>query len=235
MNITPGVTPNPEPHSVEFVQSLKLETQLTPLLGSAASWSHDSEVQSHLSTIRGKAKESAERLAKITADLTVTPPVMHNNAFKVASELANTAEATQRFLEGRAKDYMAWSNEIMDKRLSRDPAKEARYTKVETWIAEQAKNGDGGYRNIREAIEEDPEFAQVAYNTSYRILGLPKDHALDFAEKAVKRWAPEALEYIDRASELERLAKKYPAFVQSVHASFYSKHELAKMATRFNG
>lgn len=182
-----------------------------------------------------KAKESAERLARITADLTVTSPVKHNNAFKVATDLANNAEATQRFLEGRAKDYMAWSNEIMDTRLSRDPAKEARYTKIETWIAEQAKNGDGGYRNIREAIEEDPEFAQVVRNTSWRILGLPKDHAVDFAEKAIKHWAPEALEYIDRSLELDRLAKKYPGFIASVHSSFYSKHELAKMATRFNG
>lgn len=158
---------------------------------------------------------------------------MHDNAFKVANDLANSAAATQRVLEARSKDYIAWSQAIMDERFAPDPTKDASNTEIARWVKDEAKNGDGGYRNIREAIDENLAFANVIYNTDWRLLGLPKDQAQDFKERAVKRWAPEALEYIDRALELDRLAAKYPLFSKRVHSSFYSKHELAKMATRF--
>lgn len=88
------------------------------------------------------------------------------------------------------------------------------------------------YTKIREAITDDPDFALTMYNTNWRLLGLPEDHAHGFKEKVVETYAPEALEYIDTSLKLGKLAKRYPAFIASVHSSFYSPIELAKVRTR---
>ncbi|MFT3976932.1 MAG: hypothetical protein QM688_07450 [Sphingomonas bacterium] len=182
-----------------------------------------------LTNIHGKASSAAEKLARITKDLTVTAPVQHHNAYGVATDLANAAEATQRALESRAKEYFTASESALDNRFKADPAREGVYLRCVDWFAREAKNGEGnGYRNIREAVTDDPDFAVAMYNYSWRLMGLPKDHAFTFKEKAVEKFAPEALDYIERSHKLDRLAKKYPAFNAAVHSSFYSLIELTR-------
>jgi len=151
-------------------------------------------------------------------------------------DLANAAEVTQRALESRSKEYFTASESALDNRFKADPAREGVYLRCVDWFAREAKNGEGnGYRNIREAVTDDPDFAVAMYNYSWRLMGLPQDHAFTFKEKAVEKFAPEALDYIERSHKLDRLAKKYPAFNASVHSSFYSIIELNKMQTRYDG
>jgi hypothetical protein len=101
------------------------------------------------------------------------------------------------------------------------------------WIASQAKNPDNGYTEIRKAIDEDPDFALTMYNSSYRLLGLPNDQAEKFKERIVEKYAPDAMNYIDRGLKLGQLAKRYPAFSAKVKSSFYSPFEYAKVASRY--
>lgn len=209
-----------------------MPTQRGKLIGSLDSFANDSEVQSALTNLHTKAHESAELIGRVSADLTVTTPVRHENAAKVAKRLADAAETTQRFLEGKAKDYTASSESIMGTRFVPNPARDATYMRCADWIAREAKNGEGnGYKAIREAID-DPDFALTLFNTNWRLLGLPEGHAHSFKEKVVEKYAPEALEYIDTSLKLGKLAKRYPAFIASVHSSFYSPIELAKVRTR---
>jgi hypothetical protein len=211
---------------------LLLPTQRGKLIGNPDSFANDADVQSALTSLHTRAHESAELIGRITADLTVTTPVQHENAAKVAKRLADAAETTQRFLEGKAKHYTASSESVMGTRFVPNPARDATYMRCAAWIEAQAKNGDGGYTKIREAITDDPDFALTMYNTNWRLLGLPEDHAHSFKEKVVETYAPEALEYIDTSLKLGKLAKRYPAFIASVHSSFYSPIELAKVRTR---
>ena len=229
---TPGFTPVNTAEATQFVQDLLLPTQRGKLIGNPDSFPNDSDVQSALTSLHTRAHESAELVGRITADLTVTTPVRHENAAKVAKRLAEAAETTQRFLEGKAKDYTASSESIMATRFTPNPARDATYMRCAAWIEAQAKNGDGGYANIREAITDDPDFALTMYNTSWRLLGLPDEHAFAFKEKIVEKFAPEALEYLDTSHKLGKVAKRYPTFISSVHSSFYSPLELAKVRTR---
>ena len=232
MNTTPGFTPVQTAEAVEFVQQLRLPTQRLPMLGDPASFENDNVVYNAIKEVHMAADSSAELIGRISQDLTVTEPVRHEKASKVANKLAATAEATQRTLEARANELVNASGEIMGTRFVADPARNAIHTRALDWIAREAKNGDGGYTNIREAILDDPDFALTMYNHSWRLLGLPEDVVLDFKEKIIKKFAPEALEYLDTSIKLNRLAKRYPGFIANVHASFYSPIELAKLRTR---
>jgi hypothetical protein len=202
------------------------------LLGDPDSFKDDSVVYNAVKAVHSAADSSAELLGRISQDLTVTDPVRHEKAAKVADRLAATAASTQRTLETRAKEYMASCEDIMGTRFVPDPARNPLYTRCLDWIAREAKNGDGGYTNIREAIMEDHDFALTMYNHSWRLLGLPDDVVLGFKEKIVEKHAPEALKYIDTSVELNRVAKRYPGFIANVHASFYSPIEMAKLRTR---
>lgn len=231
---TPGITPVGTTEAVAFCQNLLLPTQRNAALGNPDNWSDDVAAHTALVNVHGRANSAAEKLAKISRDLTVTSPVMHHNAYKVATDLTNVAEATQRALEGRAKEYFASSEDIMENRFKPNAAREGVYLRCVDWFAREAKNGEGnGYRNIREAITDDPDFALAMYNYSWRLMGLPQDHAFTFKEKVVEKFAPEALDYIERSHKLSQLAKKYPAFSATVHSSFYSIIELNKMQTRY--
>jgi hypothetical protein len=232
---TPGVTPVQTDAAIQFCQSLVLPTQRAPLLGSPEGWSDDPIVHAALQNVHGQANESAEKIARITQDLTVTTPVRHDNAAKVAKRLAEAAEATQRVLKTRSDEYFVGSREIMETRFQPNTAREGVYMRCIDWIANQAKNPDNGYTKIREAVTDDPDFALAMYNYNWRLMGLPQDHADTFKEKVVEKFAPEALDYIERSHKLGQLERKYPAFIASVHSSFYSPIEVAKMRTRFNG
>lgn len=202
-------------------------------LGSPDSWKEDSEVHNALVNLHGKALESAQRLAKISQDLTVTRPVMHENAAKLAGQLIEAADGTAVLLERRAKEYQAAASEIMATRFTPNPARDATYMKCAAWIEAQAKNPDNGYTEIRKAIDEDPDFALTMYNSSYRLLGLPFDQAERFKERIVEKYAPDAMTYIDRGLKLAQLAKRYPAFSAKVKSSFYSPFEYAKVQSRY--
>lgn len=232
---TPGITPNPEPKSAAFCQSLLLPTQLTSMLGSPDSFADDTDISSALINIRGKAKSSAEKLALITKDETVTSPVRNQNAFNVATDLTNTAEATQRLLESRAKEYAASANSMVEERFIPDEKRLFLYDRISAWVAKQAENGDGGYGKISEAITTNSDFAMVMYNFPHQLLELPFDQFAKFRMKVVEHWVPQATRAIERSHKLGELAARYPAFSQKVHAAFYFGPELAKMRTRFNG
>lgn len=202
------------------------------MLGDPANFKNDNVVYNAMQEVHSVADSSAEMLGRISQDLTVTEPVRHEKAAKVANRLAATAETTRRTLDARAKELVNSSSEIMNTRFVADPSRMAIYTRCLDWIAREAKNGDGGYTNIREAILDEPDFALTMYNNSWRLLGLPDDVVLDFKEKIVAKFAPEALEYIDTSVKLDRIAKRYPGFIANVHSSFYSPIELAKIQTR---
>lgn len=230
---TPNVTPVATPEAVEFCQHLALPTQRALQLGSPDNWKEDSEVHTALVNLHGKAKESAERLARITADLTVTSPVRHENAAKLAGQLIEATNETAALLDRRAKEYQAAAADVLATRFKPDPARDATYMKCAAWIEAQAKNSDNGYTEIRKAIDEEPDFALTMYNTSYRLLGLPFEQAEKFKERIVEKRAPDAMTYIDRGLKLSQLAKRYPAFSDRVKSSFYSPFEYAKVQSRY--
>lgn len=232
MNTTPGFTPVPTQDAVAFCQQIRLPTQRAPMLGDPDGFAHDNVVYNALKDVHGRAESSAELLGRISQDLTVTEPVRHEKAAKVANQLAATAEATQRTLETRAKEHMAACETVMGSRFVPDPVRTPIYMRCLDWVAREAQNGDGGYTNIREAVTEDPDFALTMYNHSWRLMGLPEDVVLGFKEKVVAKFAPEALEHIESSTTLDRLAKRYPGFIAKVHSSFYSPLELAKLRTR---
>lgn len=120
----------------------------------------------------------------------------------------------------------------MGSRFVPNPTRDPIYMRCLDWIAREAKNGDGGYAHIREAITDEPDFAITMYNNSWRLMGLPEDVAVDFKEKVVQKCAPEALDHMEMSSKLKQLAKRYPGFIAKVHSSFYSPIELAKIRTR---
>lgn len=233
METTPGITPVGTPESVEFCQHLALPMQRALQLGSPDSWKDDSEVHNALVNLHGKASESAERLARITQDLTVTSPVRHENAAKLAGQLIEAADGTAVLLERRAKEYQAAASEILATRFTPDPARNPIYMRCTDWIARQAQNPDNGYTEIRKAIDDDPDFALTMHNTNWRLLGLPEEQAMKFKERIVEKYAPDAMNYIDRGLKLAQLAKRYPAFSAKVKASFYSPFEYAKVQSRY--
>lgn len=233
MDTTPGITPVGTPESVEFCQHLALPMQRALQLGSPDSWKDDSEVHTALVNLHGKASQAAERLKAVTGDLTVTSPVRHENAAKLAGQLIEAADSTAALLERKSKEYQAAASDIMASRFTPNPARDATYMRCADWIAAQAKNPDNGYTEIRKAIDEDPDFALAMYNSSYRLLGLPNDQAEKFKERIVEKFAPDAMNYIDKGLKLSQLAKRYPAFSAKVKSSFYSPFEYAKVASRY--
>lgn len=233
MNVTPGFTPVNDPKAVEFVQHLTLDTQLDAMLGNPAHFANDSDVNGGIVNVRGAARTSADKLKGITGDLTVTEPVRHEYASKIANSLVATVEATHGILVSRSKDYMTAAETIFGDRFKPNPAREGFYLRAADWMKDEAKNQNGGYANIREAVTDDPDFAVAMYNYSWRLLGLPEKDALMFKERAVEKFAPDALAHIETSHQLEKLAKRYPGFIAKVHSSFYSPLELAKLRTRF--
>ena len=232
---TPGITPNPEPASAAFCQSLLLETQLSPLLGNHANFADDPDVSAALVNIRGKAKTAAEKLALITKDLTVTSPVRNHNAFKVATDLTDAAEATQHFLTNRAREYATMADKLVTDKFVPNEKRLFLYDRISSWVAREAKNSDGGYGNISEAITTNSDFAMVMYNFPHQLLDLPFDQFVKFRMKVVDHWVPQAKRALDTSTKLDEIAKRYPAFCERVHKAFYFGPELAKMRTRFNG
>ncbi len=233
MDTTPGITPVATGEAVAFCQNLALPTQRNAQLGNPDNWKDDNEVHPVLVNLHGKASQAAERLKAITGDLTVTSPVRHENAAKLAGQLIEATNNTAAFLEQRAKEYQASAADIMAKRFAPNPARDATYMKCAAWIEAQAKNPDNGYTEIRKAIEEDPDFALTMYNTSYRLLGLPNEQAEKFKERIVDKYAPDAMNFIDRGLKLLQLSRRYPAFAANVKSSFYSPFEYAKVASRY--
>lgn len=235
MDMTPGVTPVATPQAVEFCQHLALPTARAQQLGNPDNWKDDHEVHSELVNLHGKASEAAERLKLITADQTVTSPVRHENAAKLAGKLIEAADNTAALLDRRAKEYQTAANEILASRFTPNPARNSTYVKCAEWIAGQAKNPDNGYTEIRKAIDEEPDFALTFYDTNWRLLGLPEEQVQKFKERIVEKYAPDAMNYIDRSLKLSQLAKRYPAFSAKVKSSFYSPFEYAKVASRYAG
>ncbi|WP_313229945.1 hypothetical protein [Sphingobium yanoikuyae] len=233
MDMTPGVTPVNDPKAVAFCQNLALPIQRGAQLGNPDSWKDDPDVHSALVNLHGKASEAGERLKAVKGDLTVTVPVRHENAAKLATKLIEATNDTAALLERRAKEYQGSANDILQTRFKPDPAKDARYTKIASWIEAQAKNPDNGYTEIRKAIDEDPDFALTMYNTSWRLLGLPQEQVERFKDRIDEKYAPDALACIESGMKLSQLAKRYPAFSENVKSSFYSSFELAKVRTRY--
>jgi len=233
MQTTPGFTPVATTEAVEFCQHLTLPTQRALQLGNPDSWTDDNEVHNALVNLHGKASESADRLVRVTQDLTVTVPVRHENAAKLAGRLIEAADETAALLNRKAKEYQAAASEIMATRFAPNSARDATYMKCAAWIEAQAKNPDNGYTEIRKAIDEDPDFALATYNTSHRLLGLPFEQAEKFRRRIVEKHAPDAMNYIDKGLKLSQLAKRYPAFSAKVKSSFYSPFEYAKVQSRY--
>lgn len=231
-DVTANVSLVATPEAVSFHQNTQLPTQLNAMTGNPAHYDYDTDIQTALVNLQGKAKEGSQFVARLTQDEVRTLPLKHQEASKLAGRIIEMAEGTQRLIESKAKAYVAASQEFMDKTFTPNPARDGVYLRAADWIAREAKNGEGnGYKAIREAVTEDPDFAVAIYNTSHRLLGLPKEHAMDFAEKAVKAFAPEALDYIEKSNKLEALAKRYPAFIAQVRSSYFSPFELAKVRT----
>jgi len=231
-DVTPNVSLVATPEAVSFLQNCQLPVQLNAMTGNPAHYDYDAEINTAITNLQGKAKESATLVARLTQDEVRTSPLKHQEASKLAGRLVEMAEGTQRLLASKAKGYMDASSDFMGKTFTPNPQREGYYLRAADWISREAKNGDGnGYKAIREAVTEDPDFAVAIYNTSHRLLGLPKEHAMDFAEKAVKAFAPAALDYIEKSQRLDELAKRYPAFIAQVRSSYFSPFELAKVRT----
>ena len=231
-NVTPNVSLVATPEAVAHHQNVQLPTQLNAMVGNPAHYEFDGEIKNAIINLQGRAREGSATIAALTLDEVRTSPLKHQEGEKLAARTIAAAEGVQSLLAAKAKEYMASSRAVMEARFAPNPAREGIYLRAADWIAREAKNGEGnGYKAIREAITEDPDFAVAVYNTSHRLLGLPKDHAMNFGEQAVKHWAPEALEYIDKAQKVDELAKRYPKFIEAVRTSYFSPFELAKVRT----
>lgn len=231
-DVTPNVSLVATPEAVSFHQNTQLPTQLNAMTGNPEGYAFDAEISTAITNLQGKAREGSQFIARLTQDEVRTLPLKHQEASKLASRIIEAAEGTQRLIEAKAKGYVEASSKFMNDTFTPNPQREGYYLRAADWIAREAKNGEGnGYKAIREAVTEDPDFAVAIYNTSHRLLGLPKEHAMDFAEKAVEKFAPQALDYIDKSNKLSELAKRYPAFIAQVRSSYFSPFELAKVRT----
>lgn len=202
------------------------------MTGNPESYAFDNEISSAIINLQGKAREGSRLVARLTQDEVRTLPLKHQEASKLAGRLIESAEGLQKFLERKAKEYVDASSRFMNDTFTPNPQREGVYIRAADWIAREAKNGEGnGYKAIREAVTEEPDFAIAIYNTNWRLLGLPKQDAMEFAEKAVKAFAPQALDYIEKSNKLDQLAKRYPAFIAQVRSSYFSTFELAKVRT----
>jgi hypothetical protein len=234
MQTTPGFSLVGTTEAVQFNQDLRLPSQLGKMLGEAEPHkSVDLEVYSALINIQGKARESSELIGRLSLDETKTDPVKHEAGAKVAARLVTAAEGTQAMLIERASAYEASTAEIMETRFAPNEKRMYLYDRISSWIEREAKNGEGnGYRNIREAIETNSDFAMVAFNFPHQLLGLPFDHLSNFRAKAVERWAPEVTKTLLYAEKLKDLAMRYPKFITGVKSSFYNPNIAIKARTR---
>ena len=230
---TPNTALVNDPQAVETLQHMQLPTQLNVMVGNPAAFAGDASVQSAIINLQGEAKRSAELIGKLTQDETRTTPLKHEAASKIAAKLAGQAEATQLMVLERANEYNARAEATMEERFAPNEKRMYLYDRIAAWVATEAKNGEGnGYRNIREAIETNSDFAMVVSNFPHQLLGMPRDHLLNFRATAAQRWAPDATNDLLFADKLTELATKYPPFVKRVNASFFSPFELAKVRTR---
>lgn len=224
------------PEANEFVNNAKLETQRNVMLGNLKhfhkDFKDDPEIYNRVSASHQRLERAADTIGRLTGDESRNEVEKHVAAKKVADETIAQLEITQQSLSNLSEAYMRGANERLEEVFKLPEGKAVIHAEIIRWIKDEAKNGDGGYANIREAVTTDPDFAKVLVNFSYRLLGLPFDHQTEFMTKAIERWSPETSKALERAEKLRDTAAKYPGVIANVKSSFYSQLKAAKIHKR---
>lgn len=105
-------------------------------------------------------------------------------------------------LLNRSESYMHGVNERLDEVFKLPEGRSAIQRNIVRWIRNEAKDGDGGYANIREAVTSNSEFTKVLYHWPTQLLGLPHDQRLDFVSRVIKVWSPKSFDSMERSEIL---------------------------------
>lgn len=224
------------PEANEFVDNAKLETQRNSMLGSLnrfrQDFKDDPEIYNRLSASHQGLHRAAETITRLASDGSRNEVEKHAAAKKVADDTIAQLENTRQSLLGLSESYMRGVDDRLTEVFKLPEGRSAIHSDIARWIRDEAKNGDGGYTNIREAVTSNSEFAKVLYHWPTQLLGLPHDQRLEFVNKAVERWSPESRVAMERYEILRETAAKYPATIAKVKGSFYNVLKAAKIHQR---
>lgn len=224
------------PEANEFVDNAKLETQRNTMLGNLNTFrkdfKDDPEIYNRVSASHQRLERAAETITALASDGSRNEVEKHAAAKKVADDTIAQLENTRQSLLGLSESYMRGVNERLAEVFKLPEGRSAIQSDIARWIRDEAKNGDGGYANISDAITTNSEFAKVLQNYPYQLLGLPHGQHLEFMNKAIKVWSPESLDAIERYNKLRDTAAKYPATIAKVKGSFYNVLKAAKIHQR---
>jgi hypothetical protein len=224
------------PEANEFVDNAKLETQRNVMLGNLNRFrkdlKDDPEIYNRVSASHQCLERAAETITRLASDGSRNEVEKHAAAKKVADDTIVQLDNTRQSLIGLSESYMRGVDERLADVFKLPEGRSAIQSDIARWIRDEAKNGDGGYTNIREAVTSNSEFAKVLYHWPTQLLGLPHDQRLEFVNKAIKVWSPECLVAMERSEMLRETAEKYPATIAKVKASFYNVLKAAKIHQR---
>lgn len=224
------------PEANEFVDNAKLETQRNSMLGSLnrfrQDFKDDPEIYNRLSASHQVLHRAAETITQLASDGSRNEVEKHAAAKKVADDTIVQLDNTRQSLLGLSESYMRGVDDRLTEVFKLPEGRSAIHSDIARWIRDEAKNGDGGYTNIREAVTSNSEFAKVLYHWPTQLLGLPHDQRLDFMNRAIKVWSPESLVAMERSEILRDTAAKYPATIAKVKGSFYNVLKAAKIHQR---
>lgn len=224
------------PESNEFVDNAKLETQRNTMLGNLNTFrkdfKNDPEIYNRVSASHQRLERAAETITRLASDGSRNEVEKHVAAKKVADETIAQLEITRQSLLSLSESYMRGVDERLAEVFKLPEGRSAIQSDIARWIRDEAKNGDGGFTNIREAVTSNSEFAKVLYHWPTQLLGLPHDQRLEFVNKAIKVWSPESLDAMERYHKLRDTAAKYPATIAKVKGSFYNVLKAAKIHQR---
>lgn len=221
-----------EPKAVEFINMIKLPSQRNVMVGDHAKFKDNDAAFNSISACHQKLQNAATTIGQLTGDESRNEVEKHVAAKTVADQTIEQLEKTQKVLLAISDAYMRDAEDQLVEVFKLPEGRSSIHSDMARWIEAQAKNGDGGYANIREAVTTNSEFAKVLYQYPHQLLGLPYDQRTDFMNKALEVWSPKSRQAFERYHALRDTAAKYPEVIAKVKASFYNPLKAAKIHKR---
>ncbi|HEU0044207.1 hypothetical protein [Sphingomonas sp.] len=221
--------PGNTPEGAEFLQQLEVPTFRRAMVGDKAKL--NAVVYNVVGEVDRELQAGLATVAALSKDETKTPVAQEEAKKKIADRLIAIIERSHDALMHGAARLEAEASAIVKERFAPDPDKTALYAEMRAWFRE-AYARPGGIMEIRDAITSNSDFATVAHNAPYQLLGMPIETFSDMQMAGLKTFASDAQSLIEDSRAIARVAKNYPEVAQSVRASFYNPVLAMRAASR---
>lgn len=219
--------------AVELIQHSALPTMRNVMLGDATRHKGiDDDVFNAIGRAHEQLQAGAAKITALTRDETRSEPERHHAGGQVAAHVIAELEATKAVLTNRADAYAAAAMATLEGKFTVKPERLFMYDRIAGYIEREAKNNDGGYGRITDAIKTNSDFAMVAMTFPHQLLGMPIEHLTRFRTAAVERWASEVATQLRYSEDLRDLAATYAKTIGRVRLNFHSPTIAAKVNTR---